>query len=149
MFARPSTELNFASAFRRFAVIALSTCLLTLAGCGSTKVYNSQKTLVHGGSIYNVTNVMVFSSRTDGIAASDETLDLRGVDKKGFRNLLEQHQAIFGRQVVTLDEREVVYQARQVDSWSDFRKMDKRFSSIVEDLQDFLANPKKTQLELK
>jgi len=149
MFVRPSNETYFAFRLRYFAVTAFAACLLILAGCGGTQVYNSQKTLVHRGNIYNVTNVMLYSSRIDGITDSEETLDLEGVDKRKFKDLLKQYQSIFVRQVITFDEREIVYQAMRVDSWSDYRKMDRRFSSALEDLQDFLGDPEEAQLELK
>lgn len=129
-------------------VFALLASVMLLAGCGSTKVYNAQKTLVYRGTIYNVTNVMQFSSRVEAVISETETIDLQGYNKKAIQSLLKQHKEVFVRQSLNLDEQEVIYQAQNVDSWSDYNKMAKKFASAVKDLQKFLGDPKKTQLEL-
>ena len=105
--------------------------------------------MVYRGSVYNVSNVVVFTTRNEAVSADKQVTDLRGFDKKQFNQLLDQEQSVFVRQVFMLDDREVVYQAQDVDSWSDFNKMNKRFESAAKDFTKFLADKKKTQLKLK
>lgn len=149
MYTMLSNKLNSVPTVRVVWSLLLSVCILVVAGCGSTtKVYNSQKTVVYHGSIYNVSNVMVYSSRTEGVVSDDETLDLKGMDKKAIERILDEHPKIFVRQIITMDKQEIVYQARYVDSWSDFRKMSKRFAGANRDLQEFIGDPDEAQLEL-
>jgi len=139
--------LNLNSKIAGSIVLALS--MLVTIGCGSTKVYESSKTLVVRGTIYNVTDVKVFSSKTEATLTNDSVIDVRDYEKKPFNLLLEQNGgSVFVRQSIDMDEQEVVYRARPVDSWSDFRKMRRKFDDATEDLQDFLGRPKESQLEL-
>jgi hypothetical protein len=139
--------LNLNSKIAGSIVLALS--MLVTIGCGSTKVYESSKTLVVRGTIYNVTDVKVFSSKTEATLTNDSVIDVRDYEKKPFNLLLEQNGgSVFVRQSIDMDEQEVVYRARPVDSWSDFRKMRNKFDDATEDLQDFLGRPKESQLEL-
>jgi len=134
----------------RWLLLALMTgTLLSLTACGSTKVYTADKTVIYGDSVYNVSNVSVFSTRVDGVISDSETIELKNVDKKAFNDLLDQHDSIFVRQVITFDDKDMVYQATNVDSWSDYNRMAKRFSSANKDLTKFLGDKKKTQLKLK
>ena len=148
MYTLSLNEVKYTPKFKVALSLLLSACILLVAGCGSTKVYNSQKTVVYRGSIYNVSNVMVYSSRTEGVVSEDETLDLDGMDKKAIQRILDEHPKIFVRQIITMDKQEIVYQARYVDSWSDFRKISKQFANANEDLQEFIGDPTESQLEL-
>lgn len=131
-------------------VLLLSAGMLVQIGCvQSTRVYNTDKTIVYHDSIFNVSNVKVFSSRTDGVISSTQTIPLKNMDKKQFNELLKQHKTIFVRQVIMLDETEMVYQAKNVDSWSQFDKMARQFSKSATSVQKFLADKKATQLKLK
>jgi hypothetical protein len=146
----PSTSKNIpANGLKAALTVLLAGCLVILAGCGSTKVYNSNKTIAFRDNIYNVTDVEVYSSKVEAIISDDESIDLRGADKKRIKALLDTHGSLFVRQSLSLDDLVIVYQARTIDSWSDYRKMEKQFKNANEDLRDFLASPKKPQLELK
>jgi len=139
--------LNLNSKIAGSIVLVLST--LVTIGCGSTKVYESSKTLVVRGTIYNVTDVKVFSSKTEATLKNDSVIDVRDYEKKPFNLLLEQNGgSVFIRQSIDMDAQEVVYRAKPVDSWSDFRRMRSKFEDATEDLQDFLGRPKESQLEL-
>ena len=144
-----STPFGSANFLKGIVTVLLAACLMILAGCGSTKVYDSNKTIAFRDSIYNVTDVQVYSSKTEAVISDDESVDLRGGDKKRINALLEQHDSLFVRQTLSLDEQVIVYQAKSIDSWSDFRKMDKQFASANKSLKKFLADPKKMQLELR
>ena len=128
-------------------MLALSVALLT--ACGSTKVYNTGKTLVYNGTIYNLTNVSVISTLVESQLSSGEVTNLKGIDKRGFESLLKEHSSLFVRTIVVLDEQQMIYQARQIGSYSDFRKMTKKFEKASNDIRKFMANKKSRQLQLK
>jgi len=136
--------------FRPWLAVALilAACL-TLTACGSTKVYTADKTLVYGGSIYNVSNVKVFSHKSDGDVGNGQVVDLKGMDKSKFNALLKEHPKIQVTQAFMLDDQELVYQKQQVDSWSQYNKMSRNFQDAGKDITKFLADKKKTQLKLK
>jgi hypothetical protein len=144
-----STKFGPTTFPKGIVTVLLATCLLILAGCGSTKVYNSNKTISFRDSVYNVTEVKVYSSKTEAVISDDESVDLRGADKKRINALLEQHSSLYVRQTLSLDDLVIVYQAKSIDSWSDFNKMNKQFASANKKLKKFLADPKKMQLELR
>ncbi len=130
--------------------IILILVALTIASCGSTKVYTADKTVVYRDSIYNVSNVQVLKRKSEGVISDDQTIDLSGTEKRGFNDLLDQNGGeIFVRQAFMLDDQELVYQAQRVDSWSDYNRMVKKFEGAAKDMQKFLADAKKTQLKLK
>jgi hypothetical protein len=130
--------------------IALALTLFLVAGCGSTKVYENSKTLVVRGTIYNVTDVKMYSSRTEATLNDESVIDVLDYEKKAFNMLLEQNGgSVYIRQSISMDEQKVVYRATPVDSWSDFRSMRSKFNKATDDLQKFLATPSKSQLELK
>ena len=129
--------------------ITLALTLLLVAGCGSTKVYENSKTLVVRGTIYNVTDVKMYSSKTEAKLADDSVIDVLDYEKKDFNNLLEQNGgSVFISQTIDMDEVEVTYRAKPIDSWSDFRRMRSNFADANKDLQKFLSKPNETQLNL-
>ena len=135
---------------KRIVTVFLAGLLLILAGCGgSTKVYNSNKTIAFRDNIYNVTDVGVYSTKAEAIISDHETINLRKADKKKINALLEQHGSIFVRQTIALDDLVIVYQAKKIESWSEYRKFAKQFKSASEDLQEFLADASEPQLILE
>src|SRR5690606_34532499 len=109
----------------------------------------ADKTVVYKDSVYNVSNVKRFTVKSEAVLADKSTVDLKGMDKKGFNALLDKEKPVFVSQAFMLDEDEMVYQTSNVDSWSDLNKMNKRFSSAGKGLTKFLGDKKKTQLKLK
>ncbi len=85
----------------------------------------------------------------EGRLSDDSTVNLKGVDRKGFENYAGQQGSVFVRMIFKLDDQEMVYRAQQVDSWSDFKRMNKAFDGAGEDIADLLAHKKKTQVELR
>lgn len=122
---------------------------LTSSGCGSTKVYTADKTIVYQESVYNVSNVKVFTRKSLAVLADQSTVDLANVDEDGFMLLLARSPSISIRQGFMLDDIELVYQHASVSNWKEFNKLNKRFRSASKDLNKFLADSKKTQLKLK
>lgn len=123
---------------------------LLVAACGGTKVYTIDKTVVHNQTIYNVSNVFVFSMRNQAVLSGDELVDLGGMEKREFNSFLKANGGeVFVRQVFVFDDRDLVYQAQRVSSWKEFNKMNGRYESAAKKLRKFLGDKKETQLILK
>ena len=121
-----------------------------LVSCGSTKVYTADKTIVHRDSIYNVSNVRVFTVRNEAVVGDGQIVDLKGMERKAFENLLKENGgSVRVQHIFQLDDQEMVYQRTDVKSWSDLSRMNKRFNSAGKSITKFLADKKKTQLKLK
>jgi hypothetical protein len=131
-------------------ILLLGLVVLNLGGCfRSTNVYSTDKTVVYNGSIYNVSNVKSFKAVVTAAVSPTDTRNVLGIDKKGFNAILDEKNPVLVRQVIMLDDQELVYQSANVKSWSEFNKMNKKFKSAGDSLTKFLANKKSTQLKLK
>jgi len=127
----------------------LAATIFLVSGCGGTKLYNTNKTVVYRDSIYNITNVQQIVSVVEGKASDASIIDLKGVDRKQLESHLKQHGPIFVSMKFQLDDQELVYRAQNVESWKQFKKMNKSFRGAGEDIADLLAHKKKTQVELR
>jgi hypothetical protein len=143
-------ELDFASPLRRGCLLLLAiAAMFVLFSCGGTRVYTGDKTVIYRGSIYNVSDVRVYTTFNQAVLGDQKTLDLKGMDKRRFNELLEQHETLSVRQGFRLDESELLYQTGTVDSWADLSRMNKRFDSATKTMTRFIGDSKKTQLQLK
>ncbi|NNK38544.1 MAG: hypothetical protein HKP03_08685 [Xanthomonadales bacterium] len=132
----------------------LGLCLLSilvagLSGCGSTKVYTSQKSVVYNGNIYNLGNTQRVGSRIDGLQSDGETVNMRGMDRKGVEALLDANDSLMVSAVVEFDQTEMVYQRIRITKYSEYSKLVKRFDRALNDISKFMGNKKSTQLKLK
>jgi len=137
------------SLIKRFGVFLLLVSMLSLSGCGSTKVYNVSKTMVYNGSTYNLSNVQRIGSRVEGTLPSGDKVQLQQMDKKEFNALLDENKNIQVTAYVELDEKEFVYRNKRVNSYSDYTKILKSQTSAMNNINKFMANKKSTQLKLK
>ncbi len=137
------------SLIKRLGVFLLLVSMLSLSGCGSTKVYNISKTMVYNGSTYNLSNVQRIGSRVEGTLPSGDKVQLQQMDKKGFNALLDENKNIQVTAYVELDEKEFVYRNKRVSSYSDYTKILKSQTSAMNNINKFMANKKSTQLKLK
>ena len=128
-------------------VIMVMTVLL-LASCGGTKVYNNDKTIVHRGSIYNVSAVKQIKSKNSGKLADGTMVDLAGASRKQFETYLKENGPVYVRQSFDLDGDEMLYQAQSVSKWSQYSKMQKNFESAGKKITSLLGDKKKMQLKL-
>jgi hypothetical protein len=127
----------------------LAVVIFLASGCGGTKLYNTNKTIVYRDSIYNITNVQQIVSVIEGKTSDAGMIDLKGVDRKQFESHLKQHGPIFVSMKFQLDDQELVYRAQNVESWKQFKKMNKSFRGAGQDIADLLAHRKDTQVELR
>jgi len=138
------------AALARISALAFLVVLgvFALAGCGSTKVYTSDKTVEYQGSIYNVSDVKQLSTRVEAVPSSGDAIDLKGYDSKRFDALVEEKGPMVVRTIISLDDTAVVYQQKQIDRSRDFTRMKESLQDAYEDLSRFMADGKKTQLKL-
>jgi hypothetical protein len=137
------------SLIKRLGVFLLLISMLSLSGCGSTKVYNASKTVVYNGSTYNLSNVQRIGSRVEGTLPSGDKVQLQGIDKKGFNALLDDNKFIQVTAFIELDDKEFVYRNNQVKSYSNYSKILKSQESGMKSINKFMADKKATQLKLK
>jgi len=122
---------------------------VVMVGCSSTKVVAAGKSISYNGSLYNASNVKVFTPRTDAVISSTETTSLNQVTKDQFNAILQQHNPLTVRQVIAMDQTELVYKTKSVKSWSDYQDMSEKFQSALKQITKFMADSSETQLQLK
>ena len=131
------------------AAVLLVACVASLAGCiSSTSVYNTQKTVIYRGELYNVSNVQKIGSRVEGRTSSGQVINMRGMDKKDAEKLLDEHSSLVVSTVFDMDSQELVYQRSKITKSSEFSKMVGNFEKAGKRLSKFMANKKSTQLKL-
>ena len=134
---------------RRIAALLLLAGIMALPGCGSTKVYTADKTLVYRNNLYNLSNVQRLGSRVEGTLANGDKLNLDRKDKKEINKLLDEHSSVVVTTYVEMDDKEMVYQNSRIKSYSDYSKMVKNQEKAMSNIQKFMGNKKSTQLKLK
>jgi hypothetical protein len=137
------------SLIKRLGVFLLLISMLSLSGCGSTKVYNASKTVGYNGNTYNVSNGQRIGARVEGTLPSGDKVQLQRIDKKGFNALLDDNKFVQVTSFVELDDKEFVYRNKQAKSYSDYTKILKSQESAMNSINKFMANKKSTQLKLK
>lgn len=133
---------------RAFMLTASIMTILLLTACGSTKVYNNDKTVVYNGAVYNISKVNQITSKISGKLADDSSVDLRGADRKQIEAYLDQGP-MYVRMAFGLDDKEMLYRASSVKKWNEYSKMQKSFESAGKQITSLLGDKKKMQLKLK
>jgi hypothetical protein len=134
---------------KRFTVFLLAVCILSLMGCGSTtKVYNTDKTILYKGDLYNMRNVQRISPQVNGKLANGDVKDMKGMDKKAVQALLDESSPIMVSMIVEMDSQEMVYARKSVSKYSEFSSMKNSFEKAMNKINKFMANKKSTQLKL-
>ena len=134
---------------KNIATLILLAVIITLSGCGSTKVYTADKTMVYKTDLYNLANVQKLGSNIEGTLADGEKVNMLGMDKKAVNNLFDKHDSLVVKTAITMDDQELVYQNVRISKYSDFSKMVKNQESAMKKINKFMADKKKTQLKLK
>ncbi len=134
---------------RNLLILLLAFATLSLAGCGSTKVYTANKTIVHRDNLYNVTDVQQISSKVEAILPGGEVKDMANMDKKAVTALLKESSPLTVTMFINLDEKEMVYQRQEVKKYSQYSKMSKNLSKAMSNITKSMAKGTSTQLKLK
>jgi hypothetical protein len=133
---------------RVLTLTAIALSVFLFAACGSTKVYNNDKTVVYNGAVYNISKVKQINSKITGKLADESSVDLRGADRKQIEAYLEQGP-MYVRMAFGLDDQEMLYRASSVSKWSEYNSMLKSFEGAGKQITSLMANKKKMQLKLK
>lgn len=145
-----SSSTRTAFSLARYAgAILLVFSMVALAACGGTKVYNADKTIVYRDNLYNMSNVQRIGSREEAKLPSGEVVNIRGMEKKELEALIKQNEKILVTMIIELDDREIVYLRANVDRYSEYSQMSKRFERALKDITKFMGDKKKTQLRLQ
>ena len=135
--------------FRLSLTLAASVLtLLLLTSCGSTKVYNNDKTVVYNGAVYNVSKIKQMTAKITGKLADESSVNLKGADRKKIEAYLDQGP-MYVRMAFALDDQEMLYRASSISKWSDYNKMLKSFENAGKQITALMADKKKMQLKLK
>jgi hypothetical protein len=146
----PTAKLKTSQGFNRALVLAISVMsLLLFAGCGGTKVYNVNKTIVYRDAMYGVSDVKQISAKTTGKISDDRTVNLRGADRKQVEAYIKETGSMFVRMSFDMDGQEMLYRASSVEKWSQYSSMQKSFEKAGKQIASLLAAKKTTQLKLK
>lgn len=129
-------------------IVFLVMAAIGLNGCGSTKVYTADKTIVYNDNLYNMANVQQVSGRIEGKLPDGSIVDMKTLDKKGVEALLKDNSQIMVSTVVGMDDRTMVYQSAEVKSYTGYRRMVDSFDDAMSDINKFMADKKRTQLKL-
>ena len=119
------------------------------AGCGSTKVYTTQKSVTYKGDLYNVSNIQKIGTRVDGLTPDGSVINMKGMDKKAAQAQLDEHSPLVVSTVFEMDSQEMIYQRKSITKSSEFSTMIKNFEGAANKISKFMANKKSTQLKLK
>lgn len=134
---------------KHITALVLFAGIIALPGCGSTKVYTADKTLVYGSNLYNLSNVQRLGSRIEGTLPDGEKVNLERMDKKAINALLDEYSSLLVTTAVEMDDKEFIYQNVRVKKYSDYSKVIKNQQSTMGKINKFMANKKSTQLKLK
>lgn len=129
-------------------VVASVMTILLVTACGSTKVYNNDKTVVYRDAVYNISKVKQINSKISGKLADDTSVNLAGVERKQIEAYLKQGP-MYVRMAFGLDEQEMLYRASSVTKWSEYSSMLKSFNNAGKQITSLMGNKKKMQLKLK
>ena len=143
-----STSNSIRKLGRTLTVVASIMTILLVTACGSTKVYNNDKTVVYRDAVYNISKVKQINSKISGKLADDTSVNLAGVERKQIEAYLKQGP-MYVRMAFGLDEQEMLYRASSVTKWSEYSSMLKSFNNASKQITSLMGDKKKMQLKLK
>ena len=130
-------------------MLASIMAIFLITGCGGTKVYNVNKTIVYRDAMYNVSDVKQITAKSTGKISDEKTVNLRGADRKQVEAYIKETGSMFVRMSYDLDGQEMLYRASSVTKWSEYQKMQKDFEGAGKKIASLLAAKKTTQLKLR
>jgi hypothetical protein len=134
---------------RGVTALVLLACIIALPGCGSTKVYTADKTLLYGDNLYNLANVQRLGSRVEAKLSNDEIISAAHLEKKEVKDLLDEHSTLLITTYIEMDEMHIIYQNVRIKKYSDYSKVIRNQESAMSKVNKFMADKKQTQLKLK
>ncbi len=123
--------------------------VIIVSACGGTKVYDTTKTIVYKGSIYQVTDVKQIASKVEAVKADKTTVNMINMNKQQATDLINANKPLMVRMSFQMDEQELVYVATTVDSYRDYDNLRGRFESANKDIAKLMGEKKTKQLNLR
>ena len=123
--------------------------MIALIGCGGTKVYTVDKTVTYRDAMYNMSTVQKISGREEAKLADGSVVNIRNKNKKEMQSLFKENGEVLISMIVDMDQQEMVYLRMNVDNYSDYSRMKKKFEGALKDITKFMGDKKDTQLNLK
>ena len=130
-------------------VLTLAVLTFALVACSGSRGYDTTRTVVYNGSMYNVTDTKTFTSKVEGMLPDGTKVNLRGADKKRLNALLKEHGRIGVRMSFLLDEQEILYRSGDIDKWSEFNQMKSDMERAGKDLTKLMTSKKTEQIQLR
>jgi len=140
---------RFAYLSNRTAIVLLGFCMALLIGCGGTKVYTVDKTITYRDAMYNMSTVQKISGREEAKLKDGSVVNIRNKDKKAMQAMFKENGEMLISMIVDMDQQEMVYLRQNVDSYSDYSRMKKKFEGAMKDITKFMGDKKDTQLKLR
>ncbi len=140
---------KFLTIVKYAGTVLLAFSMALLIGCGGTKVYNVDKTIIYRDSLYNMSTVRQVSGREEAKLENGDVVQLRNKDKKELEKFFKENPDTMVTMIVDLDDQEMIYLRMQVKNYSEYSRLKKRFESALKDITQFMGDKKATQLKLK
>ncbi|NRB70589.1 MAG: hypothetical protein HRU51_01595 [Xanthomonadales bacterium] len=132
-----------------FSLALLAALTLLLSGCGGTKVYETTRTIVYQGNIYQVTDVKSIRRINEAQTGDQGTVDLTGMSREAITSLIESHQPLPVRMAFMLDDQELPYSNGPVSSWRDYDRRKSDFDRAGKRIAKLMTEKKTEQLNLR
>lgn len=123
--------------------------VIVVSACGGTKVYDTSKTIVYNGSIYQVTDVKQITNEIVAVKADKSTVNMKNMDKDQATDLINANKPLMVRMSFQMDEQELVYVNTPMDSYREFDRTRDRFEDAGDDIAKLMAETKTDQLKLR
>ena len=130
-------------------MLLMLSVMLSIGACSSARVYTTDKTIVYKGALFNMSNVQKISSSVQATLANGDKVNMRTLDKKGVKSLLDKESSVVIQSTVLMDDQKLEYQNASVSSYSKYSDMVKKLDRALNNINKFMAKKKKTQLKLK
>ena len=144
------TRKNFSiNTVKHIATGLLVLGMIALIGCGGTKVYTIDKTVTYRDEMYNMSTVQKIAAREEAKLADGSVVNIRNKDKKAMQAMFKENGQMLISMLVEMDQQEMVYLRMNVDNYSDYSRMKKKFDGAMKDISKFMGDKKATQLNLK
>lgn len=134
---------------RSISALAAVVAVLLISACGSTKIYNNEKTVVYNGAEYSLSRVKQVNGKIRGKLSDTESVSLKNADQNQIEAYLQEYGSIYVRMVFELGQKEMLYRASSIEKWSQYSNMLDSFEAAEEQITSFMVNKRKMQLKLK
>jgi len=128
----------------------LTAIMLFLSGCATSRVYEQSKTVLIGGSMYNITDVKNIQSFVVGAYGTPPSeVDMKYTNRKQWEAITDLHGPVTLKMHFTFDGDEAVFIQKRTDSWREFSRLRSDFEKARERIAELMKDRKATQVKLR